>query len=125
MGLDHPVFGVVAVSTILERIRLADESGDRVAGSSARADLRAAMTAAKEGRHQVDLDPYRTATPATRPLPLLIVVEPDVATFRAFVEAEGISRCRVKRRSTWAEAIDAEFNARRQGRQTMTIERAS
>lgn len=125
MGMDHPVWGVVAVAAILERIRLADESSDLVAASNARADLRAALEAAREEGARVDLDPYRTATPARRPLPLLIVLEVDPAAFRAFVGAEGISRSRVTRRSTIVEALDAEFNAQRQGRQTMIIEEAS
>jgi len=125
MGMDHPVWGVAAVGDILRRLDVADTSGDVVAASNARADLRAAMVACREVMARpLDLDPYRTATPATRPLPLLIVVEPDPAAFRAFVAAEGFSRSRVTRRSTIVAALDAERKAQREGRQTMTIEEA-
>ena len=124
MGMDHPVWGVAAVGDILERIRLADDAGDIERASEARAELRAAMAACREDRARpLDLDPYRTATPATRPLPLLIVVEPDRTVFRALVDAEGLSSRRVRRVSTSSEARPIEIDAQLVGRQTMVISR--
>ena len=123
MVLDHPVFGVAAVGDILRRLRLADEAGDDVAASSARADLRVAMARGRTAAATLpDLDPYRKATPATVPRPLLIVVEPDPAVYRAFVESEGLSRSRVKRCSTFRVALDAKSQAQLEGRPTMLVE---
>ena len=126
MGLDHPVFGAAAIGDLTRRLRLAEESGDVAAASNVRAGFRAAAAAMREAATRpLDLDPYRTATPATRPLPLLIVMEPDSAVYRWLVESEGLSRSRVKRCSSWAGALDAEFKAQREGRPTMTIGKAS
>ena len=123
MGMDHPAFGVAAVGDILRRLRLADEAGDDVAASSARADLRAASTAMREvAAKPLDLDPYRKVTPDAADWPLLIVVEPDPAVFRAFVEAEGLSRGRVKRCATLAKAVTVQVIARCEGRSTMIVE---
>jgi len=123
MGMDHPVFGVAAVGDILRRLRLADQSGNVVAASIARADLRDAMAAGRTvAAKPLDLDPYRTSTPSVAPMPILIVIEPDPAVYRAFVEAEGLSRSRVKHCSTFRAALVADERAQLEGRPTMLVE---
>jgi len=120
-SMDHMMTG----AAIVTRLTQALDAGDHVAASNARADLRRFTAEVQELKDRpVDLAPYRTATPPVRPLPLLIVIEPDPAVFAAFVKAEGISRARVKRCSTFFEAHTAETIAELEGRPAMTIEEA-
>jgi len=123
-GLDHPVFGVAAMGDLLRRLRLAEESGDAATISAARADMRARMAKAREAAARpIDLSPYRASTPAASPTPLLIVIEPDRVVYRALVDAEGLSSHRVRRVSTFSEALPLEADAVRDGRRTMVLSR--
>jgi len=136
MGLDHPVWGVVAVAAILERIRLADESGDRAAASSARADLRAAIAAAREARAkpldsvdpvrpeftQSTLAPYRRRAPLVDNPPVVIVIAANEAEFLAYVKQERLSPSR----TVWYADADMGWHAhdalRAQGREPLLVE---
>lgn len=136
MGMDHPVFGVVAMAAILERGRLAAESGDRAAASNARADLQTAMAAAFKSANkpldsadpvrpeftQSTLAPYRRRAPLADNPPVLIVIAANEAEFLAYVKQERLSPSR----TVWYADADMGWHAhdalRAQGREPLLIE---
>jgi len=136
MGMDHPVFGAAAIGDILRRLRLADESGDLVAASNARADLQTALAAALKTVNrpldsadpvrpeftQSTLSPYRRRAPLADNPPVLIVIAANEAEFLAYVKQERLSPSR----TVWHADADMGWHAhdllREQGREPLLIE---
>jgi len=136
MDMDHPVFDVVAMAAILERGRLATEDGDRAAASSARADLRAAMAAAREARAkpldsvdpirpeftQSTLAPYRRRAPLADNPPVIIIIAANEAEFLAYVKQERLSPSRTVWYADAGLGWTAHDALRAQGREPLLIE---